>query len=29
VNHLLAELEASLPEPDFFRARREVLVSAR
>jgi two-component system LytT family response regulator len=29
VNHQLAELEASLPEADFFRARREVLVNLR
>lgn len=27
VNHQLAELEASLPEADFFRARRQVLVN--
>jgi two-component system, LytTR family, response regulator len=29
VNHQLAELEASLPEEDFFRARRQVLVNLR
>lgn len=29
VNHQLAELEASLPEADFFRARRQVLVNLR
>lgn len=29
VNHQLAELEASLPETDFFRARRQVLVNLR
>jgi DNA-binding LytR/AlgR family response regulator len=29
VNHQLAELEESLPEADFFRARREVLVNLR
>ena len=29
VNHQLAELEASLPDEDFFRARRQVLVNLR
>jgi two-component system LytT family response regulator len=29
VNYQLAELEASLPETDFFRARRQVLVNLR
>jgi two-component system LytT family response regulator len=29
VNHQLAELEVSLPEEDFFRARRQVLVNLR
>jgi DNA-binding LytR/AlgR family response regulator len=29
VNHQLAELETSLPEADFFRARRQVLVNLR
>jgi DNA-binding LytR/AlgR family response regulator len=29
VNHQLAELEASLPEEDFFRARRQALVNLR
>lgn len=29
VNHQLAELEAALPEADFFRARREALVNLR
>ncbi len=29
MNYQLAELEASLPETDFFRARRQVLVNLR
>jgi DNA-binding LytR/AlgR family response regulator len=29
VNHQLAELESSLPEEDFFRARRQALVNLR
>jgi two-component system LytT family response regulator len=29
VNHQLAELEGSLPEEDFFRARRQALVNLR
>ena len=29
VNHQLGELEASLPEADFFRARRQALVNLR
>jgi two-component system, LytTR family, response regulator len=29
VNHQLAELDGSLPEADFFRARRQVLVNLR